>query len=125
MTTDEVADRRTAALQLTARMFAGAGARPALPATLAKHTIDHVFGEVWLDPSLALEQRSLITCAVLIATGREAEQRLHFRGARNLGITRETLEAVITHVAHYAGWPVAVSASGILAEVWAEMDAQG
>jgi alkylhydroperoxidase/carboxymuconolactone decarboxylase family protein YurZ len=25
----------------------------------------------------------------------------------------------------YAGWPVAVSAPGILAEVWAEMDAQG
>ena len=30
---------------------------------------------------------------------------------------------MITHVAHYAGWPVAVSALRTLDEVWEEMDA--
>ena len=50
--------------------------------------------------------------------------RLHFRGARNLGIERSKIEAMITHVAHYAGWPVAVSALRVLGEVWDEMDAQ-
>jgi hypothetical protein len=29
-----------------------------------------------------------------------------------------------THVAHYAGWPVAVSALRVLGETWDEMDAQ-
>ncbi|MEC8132246.1 MAG: carboxymuconolactone decarboxylase family protein, partial [Pseudomonadota bacterium] len=53
---------------------------------------------------------------------REHELVLHFRGARNLGIERETLEEVILHVAHYAGWPVAVTASSVLDAVWKEMD---
>ena len=88
-------------------------------------TIDHLFGDVWSRPALAIEERSLLTCAVLVALGRENEQRLHFRGACSLGIPRERLEEVITHVAHYAGWPVAVSAFGVLAEVWKQMDAEG
>jgi alkylhydroperoxidase/carboxymuconolactone decarboxylase family protein YurZ len=29
---------------------------------------------------------------------------------------------MIVHVAHYAGWPVAVSAARTLSEVWNEMD---
>ena len=66
----------------------------------------------------------MITCSVLTALGRENEQRLHFRGTRNLGIERTTLEAAINHVAYYAGWPVASSAMRILDEVWEEMDQQ-
>ena len=84
----------------------------------------NVFGDVWQGEDLELEQRSLVTCTVLVALGREPEQRLHFRGARNLGIERATLEAMINHVAYYAGWPVAVSAMRTLDEVWEEMDAQ-
>lgn len=84
----------------------------------------HLFGDVWQGPELEVEERSLLTCAVLVALGREAEQRLHFRGARNLGISRDKLDAMIAHVAHYAGWPVAASASRVLADVWDEMDAQ-
>jgi len=34
------------------------------------------------------------------------------------GGKREQLEAMITHAAHYAGWPVAASAFRVLAEVW-------
>lgn len=114
--------RITAGRELAGRLFAGGPATPSIHRSLAKHTVAHLFGDVWQDPTLSLEQRSLITCTVLVATGREAEQHLHFRGARNLGISRDTLEAMITHVAHYAGWPVAVSASRALAEVWHSMD---
>jgi alkylhydroperoxidase/carboxymuconolactone decarboxylase family protein YurZ len=28
------------------------------------------------------------------------------------------------HVAHYAGWPAAVTAFGVLDEVWSAMDAE-
>jgi 4-carboxymuconolactone decarboxylase len=91
---------------------------------MARHTMTHLFGDVWQGGDLTLEERSLITCTVLVALGRENEQRLHFRGARNLGIERQKLEAVMTHVAHYAGWPVAVSALRVLAEVWDDMDAE-
>lgn len=84
----------------------------------------HLFGDVWQGNELAIEERSLITCATLTTLGREAELRLHVRGARNLGIGREKLEAMMIHVAHYAGWPAGVSALRVLDEVWDDMDAQ-
>lgn len=117
-------DRVAAGRDLAAKLFAGGPPTPRIHRSLQQHTVAHLFGDVWQGPGLTLEQRSLITCTVLVATGRESEQFLHFRGARNLGISRETLEAMITHVAHYAGWPVAVSASRTLAEVWQQMDAE-
>jgi len=83
-----------------------------------RFTIEHLFGDVWQGEGLTIEQRSLLTCTVLVALVRENEQRLHFRGAKNLGIPRRTLEAMIAHVGHYAGWPVAVSAFRVLDEVW-------
>ena len=110
--------------ELAGRLFKGAPPTKGVSTDLLTHTIDHLFGEIWQDQRLSLEQRSLITCTVLVALGRESEQFLHFRGARNLGISRDTLEAMITHVAHYAGWPVAVSASRVLSDVWETMDQQ-
>lgn len=110
--------------QLAARLFAGAPRGKPLPREMTRHTIGHLFGDVWQGDGLTLEQRSLITCTVLVATGKEAELRLHLRGARNLGIERPTLEAMMIHVSHYAGWPSGVSALRVLDEVWADMDAE-
>lgn len=89
-----------------------------LPAKFSGYTMEHLFGDVWQGEELPLEVRSLITCTVLVALNREAEQRIHFPGAKNLGVPREQLEAMITHVAHYAGWPCAASAFRVLGEVW-------
>ncbi|MEL7536492.1 MAG: carboxymuconolactone decarboxylase family protein [Pseudomonadota bacterium] len=88
------------------------------PARFTEYTIAHLFGDVWQRGSLDMQERSFATCAVLVALGREAEQRSHFKGARNLGIPREKLVDLITHVAHYGGWPVAVSAMRNLNDVW-------
>lgn len=90
---------------------------------MARYTMAHLFGDVWQDETMAVEERSLVTCAVLAALGRDAELRLHVRGARNLGIECDKLEAMMVHVAHYAGWPAGVSALRSLGEVWDEMDA--
>ena len=73
---------------------------------------------------LSLQERSLATCTVLVALARENEQHAHFRGARNVGIERAKLEAMITHVAHYAGWPVTATALRVPHEVWTAMDAE-
>lgn len=97
-------------------------ANPALSDDFRAHTLQTVFGTIWARDGLDLKQRSLITLTTLITLNREHELVLHFRGARNLGIERATIEEVILHVAHYAGWPVAVTASSILEDVWKEMD---
>ena len=117
-------DRVAKGRELAARLLAGAPQGRRLPPEFLRQTMGNVFGDVWQGEDLELQQRSLVTCTVLVALGREPEQRLHFRGARNLGIERRTLEAMINHVAYYAGWPVAVSAMRTLDEVWEEMDAQ-
>ena len=111
-------------IAIVRRLFGAAAGGTPLPVDFGRMTVEHVFGDVWSRPGLAIEERSLATCAVLVALAREGEQRLHFRGARNLGIPRAKLEELIMHVAHYAGWPVAVSAFRVLDEVWKAMDAE-
>ena len=106
------------------KLFAGATPRTALPPDFARMTVEHVFGNLWSRPGLTLEEREIVTSSVLIALGREHEQKLHFRAARNLGISRAKLEEIVMHVAHYAGWPAAVTAYGVLDEVWKAMDAE-
>jgi 4-carboxymuconolactone decarboxylase len=109
---------------LVAKLFAGAagGPRVPMPADFQRFSTEHLFGDVWQGKDLSLQERSLITCTVLVALNREHEERAHFRGARNLGIPRAKLEAMITHVAHYAGWPVAATAMRVLDETWTQMD---
>ena len=120
-------DRETRLARGTAlakRMFAGApGGGTRLPARMREFTFEHLFGNVWQGDEMALEERSLITCAALVAMNRSAEQRLHFVGAKNLGIPRSKIEGMITHLAHYAGWPCAASAFGVLNEVWPQQEA--
>ena len=114
-------ERRDIGLELVRKLFAGADTTGVkMPETLTDYTMRHVFGDLWQQEGLSLQERSLVTCTLLVALNREAEQRVHFVGARNLGIPRSAIEAMITHAAHYAGWPSAVGASRVLAEVWPE-----
>lgn len=115
-------ERFEAGRALAGRLFAGAPRDRPLPREMVRHTMGHLFGDVWQDERLALEQRSMITCAVLAALGRDAELRLHLRGARNLGVERESLEAMLIHVAHYAGWPAGATGLRLLDEVCEAMD---
>ena len=112
-------------IELAMTLTKGApAAASGLPEEFTKLTIEHVFGDIWQRPGLELQERSMITVATLVATGREAELRIHLNGALNLGIDRAKLDAMITHLAHYAGWPVAVSAFRVLDEVCAARGAE-
>lgn len=121
-TPDEQFDRGRA---LAARLFAGAPRTRPLPREMVRHTMGHLFGDVWHSDGLSIEERSLVTCTVLVAAGRDSELRLHLRGARNLGLERATLEAMMIHVAHYAGWPAGASGLRTLDEIWETMDNEG
>ena len=116
MSADE--ERFRKGVEVAQRLFGPLLSGASMPEDFRRYTVAHLFGDVWQGEALAIQERSLLTCSVLVALNREGEQRLHFNGAKNLGIPRQKLEALITHVAHYAGWPVGVSAFRVLEEVW-------
>ncbi len=73
-------------------------------------TEDVLFGDVWERPQLSRRDRSLITCAALVAGGKTEQMEFHFPKAIENGVTREELVEMITHLAFYVGWPDAMSA---------------
>jgi 4-carboxymuconolactone decarboxylase len=77
---------------------------------LVELTDDVLFGDVWERPQLSKRDRSLITCAVLVATGKTDQMNFHFPRAIENGVTQEELVELITHLAFYVGWPSAMSA---------------
>ena len=117
-------ESRARGVEIYKRLGLPRASGPALPEAFREMTMGHLFGDVWSRPGLELRERSMITVTTLAALGRDAQLRLHLRGALNVGIGREQLEELLLHVAHYAGWPVAVSALQVLAEVVGEMEAE-
>src|SRR5262249_57417722 len=89
---------------------------------LAQLTDDVLFGDVWERPQLSKRDRSLITCAALVATGKTEQMTFHFPRAIENGVTREELVEMITHLAFYVGWPSAMSAGGRAHEVLDEKE---
>ncbi|MGH9884581.1 MAG: carboxymuconolactone decarboxylase family protein [bacterium] len=77
---------------------------------LAQLTDEVLFGDVWERPQLSKRDRSLITCAALVATGKVEQMNFHFPRALENGVTQEELVELITHLAFYSGWPSAMSA---------------
>jgi len=69
-----------------------------------------VYGDVWERPGLSKRDRSLITCAALVAMNRSEQLRATSRAPstmRDQGRDRR----VITHMAFYSGWPTAMTAA--------------
>ena len=87
-----------------------AAARPFTP-KLADLVEQPLFSQVWADPDLAPRDRSLITIACLVALNYMDELPAHLHRAVAHGVTRQELAAAITHLAFYAGFPAAISAS--------------
>lgn len=84
-----------------------------------------LFGDVWERKQLSKRDRSLITCAALVAMNRTEQLKGHAGRALDNGVTREELVELITHLAFYGGWPVAMSAAGVVRDVFAARDQDG
>jgi 4-carboxymuconolactone decarboxylase len=89
---------------------------------LIELTDDVLFGDVWERSGLSKRDRSLITCAALVALNRTEQQVGHFGRAINNGVKKEELIELITHLAFYAGWPAAMSAANVAKQVLEEGD---
>lgn len=80
-------------------------------------TEDTLFGEIWNRPDLSPRDRSLITCAALIASGQSAQLASHGPRAIANGVSAAELEELVTHLAFYCGWPRALSGFSALKPV--------
>jgi 4-carboxymuconolactone decarboxylase len=87
---------------------------------LAELTDDVLFGDVWRDAALSPRDRSLVTITSLISLNRTNELPFHLGRAMQNGVTRDEIVAVLTHLAFYAGWPVAMSGVQIAKKLFAE-----
>jgi 4-carboxymuconolactone decarboxylase len=78
-------------------------------------------GGAWPDDGLSLRDRSLIVVSALVAQGGvDARLRGHVRWAVEHGATREQLEALVTLLAVYVGYPRASVAMEVVRD---ELDA--
>jgi len=95
---------------------------PPMDGEFMELTVGHVLGDIWTRSGLELRERSLITCAALTALGKEPQLKAHLRGALNVGVSREAVEEMMIHLAHYSGWPTAVNGMRVAHELYAELD---
>lgn len=85
-------------------------------------TVENLFGDIWGRPGLETRERSMITVAALTVLARSPELKVHIRGALNVGISREKIQEIMIHLAHYGGWPVGVNGQRIAQEVFDSID---
>jgi len=83
---------------------------------------ESAWGTVWASDGITLRDRSMLTLALLAATGNFAEIPMHIRATANTGATpRDVIEA-FQHVAIYAGVPAANHAIKLAKDTYAEME---
>jgi 4-carboxymuconolactone decarboxylase len=66
-------------------------------------TTENVWGTVWADETLSRKTRSLLNVALTVALRCPHEMKVHMRGARNNGCTKEEIRAVLMQVTVYGG----------------------
>ena len=79
------------------------------------------WGTLWSDDTISRRERSMLTLALLAATGNFEEIPMHIRATANTGATPEDVLQALMHVAVYAGVPKANHAIKITKQTYAEM----
>jgi 4-carboxymuconolactone decarboxylase len=87
---------------------------------LGHFTDDVLFGEVWERAELSPRDRSLVTVATLVSTGKTPQLGNHVRRALDNGLKPEEVGELVTHLAFYSGWPNAMSAVTEVKKVFEE-----
>lgn len=67
------------------------------------YTTANLWGTVWADNTIPRKTRSLLNVALTTAFRCSHEMRVHIRGARNNGATKEEIRAVLMQVMMYCG----------------------
>lgn len=83
---------------------------------------ESAWGTVWADETISKRERSMITLALLAATGNFSEIPMHVRACRNTGASAEDIMQAFMHVAIYAGVPNANHAIKLAKSTMAELE---
>lgn len=87
----------------------------------AHYNDDILFGENWNIPDIDVKTRCMITVVALMSQGIcDSSLKHHLQNAKNNGVTKAEIAAVITHTAFYAGWPKGWAVFNLAKEVWNE-----
>ncbi|ANT63243.1 MULTISPECIES: 4-carboxymuconolactone decarboxylase [Roseobacteraceae] len=101
-------------------------------AEAAKTPLDEAFqtlitrsawGTVWSSDAISHRERSMLTLALLAATGNFEEIPMHIRATARTGASKQDVLEAFQHVAIYAGVPRANHALKLAKATYAEMEA--
>lgn len=79
------------------------------------------WGTLWADDTISRRERSMLTLALLAATGNFEEIPLHIRASLNTGASSQDVLQAFLHVAVYAGVPKANHAIKLAKQTYAEL----
>ena len=80
------------------------------------------WGTLWADDTISRRDRSMLTLALLAATGNFEEIPMHIRATLNTGATQQDVLQAFMHVAVYAGVPKANHAIKLAKQTYAELE---
>ena len=81
-------------------------------------TYQYGFGEIFFRPGLDLKARVVCTTAALTALRADGQLRNFLRAGPRVGFSQEEIVEVLIQTGGYAGYPAALNAISIAAEVW-------
>ncbi|WP_323802887.1 4-carboxymuconolactone decarboxylase [Sulfitobacter litoralis] len=81
------------------------------------------WGTVWASDKISHRERSMLTLALLAATGNFDEIPMHIRATANTGASKSDVIEAFQHVAIYAGVPKANHALKLAKQTYQEMEA--
>ena len=81
------------------------------------------WGTVWASDAITRRERSMLTLALLAATGNFDEIPMHIRATARTGASKQDVIEAFQHVAIYAGVPRANHALKLAKQTYAEMEA--
>ena len=81
------------------------------------------WGTVWASDAISRRERSILTLALLAATGNFDEIPMHIRATARTGASKQDVIEAFQHVAIYAGVPRANHALKLAKQTYAEMEA--
>ena len=82
---------------------------------------DVLFGEVWNEEAIDVKTKCIITVVSLMASGiTDSSLGYHLQNAKNNGVTKEEIAAIITHATMYVGWPKGWAVFRMAKDIWHE-----